>query len=127
MSPPSRGRRNAGAFAPSIKADLGAGDSVAFFGCFDEALCGVFERVLPTRLATLLPVLAAAAGRVLEGAVLGDVAGFRADVLTEGAFGNFLRVFLGIRLPFVVFGRSIIGLLRALPLQAGIGSCAGQL
>jgi hypothetical protein len=61
------------------------------------------------------------------------VAGFLADVfdaarvaLPGADLGDFLRVFLDIRLPFVAFGGSIIGLLRALSWQAGIGPSAGQ-
>jgi hypothetical protein len=43
-------------------------------------------------------------------------------VLPAGDLGDFLRVFLDIRLPFVAFRGSIIEVLR----QAGIGSTAGQ-
>jgi hypothetical protein len=40
--------------------------------------------------------------------------------------GDFLRVFLDIRLPFVAFGGSIMELLRVLPRKAGFESAAGQ-
>jgi hypothetical protein len=40
--------------------------------------------------------------------------------------GDFLRVFLDIRLPFVAFGGSIMEVLRVLSRQAGIEPAAGQ-
>ena len=49
-------------------------------------------------------------------------AGFEAGVL-----GDFLRVFLDIRLPFVAFGGSIMGVLRGLSRDAGTGPAAGQI
>jgi hypothetical protein len=50
----------------------------------------------------------------------------RAGVPT-GALGDFLRVFLDIRLPFVAFGGSIMGVLRVLSRDAGTSPAAGQI
>jgi hypothetical protein len=65
------------------------------------------------------------AGRVFEGERFADVAGFARAVLRAGVFGDFLRVFLDIRLPFVAFGGSIMGILRVLSRQVA-SSAAGQ-
>ena len=61
-------------------------------------------------------------------------AGFLADVLEAagtaflaGVLGDFLRVFLDIRLPFVAFGGSIMGILRVLFWQNGFEPTAGQI
>jgi hypothetical protein len=40
--------------------------------------------------------------------------------------GDFLRVFLDIRLPFVAFGGSIMGYCGVFSRQAGTGPAAGQ-
>jgi hypothetical protein len=73
-----------------------------------------------------LPDLFAAARRVFDGGVLADVADRVRTAFPEDALGDFLRVFLDIRLPFVAFGRSTIRELRALSRQAGIEPAAGQ-
>jgi hypothetical protein len=44
----------------------------------------------------------------------------------ERDLGDFLRVFLDIRLPFVAFAGSTNGVLRPLPRHAGIKPTAGQ-
>jgi hypothetical protein len=86
----------------------------------------------PSCFLALLAGLLAAALRVLLAAVLADVAGLARAAFPEGVFafpedvfpadglatvledllGDFLRVFLDIRLPFVAFGGSIIRVLR---------------
>ena len=58
--------------------------------------------------------------------VLADVADSPRAILPEDALAVFLRVFLDIRLPFVAFGGSIIGVLRVAR-RAGIGPAAGQI
>jgi hypothetical protein len=175
--PPSRGRLNAGAFAPSAKGKAGTdrtADSAGFsagsllgvrcltagfsaegllrtecptagfaavfvgfaavfdvlmgrgadfpglgdFNFFDGALCDAFAVALPVCLFFVLLVLAAVAPRVFEGAVFADLADL-ARVALEG-LGDFLRVFLDIRLPFVAFRGSIIELSR----QVGIEQTA---
>src|SRR4051794_7148283 len=81
VSPPSRGSRKAGAFAPSARADAGAPD----FNCFDGALCDSFAAVFAGRLAALLPDLLAATFRVFA-------AGFWADVPEVGGPPSWRRV-----------------------------------
>jgi hypothetical protein len=70
--------------------------------------------------------LAAAALRVFEGGVFADVIDWVRAAFLGAALGDFLRVFLDIRLPFVAFGGSTMGVLRALSWQAGIKPAAGQ-
>jgi hypothetical protein len=98
---------------------------------FEGALCDALaEAVLPDDLLAALPDFFAAALRVFAAGVLTDVLADLPD-LARAAFGgeglgDFLRVFLDIRLPFVAFGGSIIGVLRVLSGQAGFGPTAGQ-
>ena len=161
VPPPSRGRLNAGAFAPSVKGPetgaegvgRGAGDPPALstgsfrtgattrlaaaafgaaiageadfsglddFNFFDGALCDAFAVGLPVcfffvLLPDLVVVLAAVALRAFEDA-FADLAGRARIVFPAAGLGDFLRVFLDIRLPFVAFRGSTIGVLR----QAGI-------
>jgi hypothetical protein len=164
--PPSRGRRKAGALAPSANTDLrGAGASafptggflagaspvsgfaaVAFdpaaipgadalgaevlgpgdFNCFDGALCDTLGAALPACLFVFLADVIAVARRFFEGAVFADVLDGARAAFPEDALGDFLRVFLDIRLPFVAFGGSTIEVLRVLSRQAGIKPTAGQ-
>jgi hypothetical protein len=70
--------------------------------------------------------LFAAARRVFAGGVLAEVTDGVRAAFPEDVLGDFLRVFLDIRLPFVAFGGSTIGELRVLSPQAGIESAAGQ-
>jgi hypothetical protein len=72
--------------------DVALCDAVA--GFLSDFLAGVFAAVRP------VPVLD----------FLADVF----DAFLEGVLGDFLRVFLDIRLPFVAFSGSIIALLRVL-------------
>jgi hypothetical protein len=105
----------------------GAGVAAAF-NFFDAGLCEAIA-ALPAGFLTA----ALAADR------LAPLPGFLADVLAAFAgpvLGDFLRVFLDIRLPFVAFSRSIIAALRVpcwnLPRWANLttseygynGSCA---
>ena len=86
-------------------AGLGADFSdAAAFNFFDGALCDAVAGCLTDFLADVF-----AAVRVAP------APDFFADVLAaclEGVLGDFLRVFLDIRLPFVAFSGSIIALLR---------------
>ena len=161
MLPPSRGRRKAGALAPSAKAGLRAAGASAFpasgfpaagfpargfaavgfdpvvvpaadalgpsdFNSFDGALCDVLGVAFPACLLLFLADVLAVARRFFEGAGFADGLDRAGAAFPEDALGDFLRVFLDIRLPFVAFGGSIIGLLRVLSWQTGIGSTAGQ-
>jgi hypothetical protein len=159
--PPSRGRRKAGALAPSANADLRGADASAFptsgflagaspasgfavvafdpavvfgadalgpgdFNCFDGALCDVLGVAFPACLFVFLADVIAVARRFFEGAVFADVFDGARAAFPEDALGDFLRVFLDIRLPFVAFGGSTIEVLRVLSRQAGIKPTAGQ-
>ena len=168
MLPPSRGRLNAGAFAPSAKGtesgtetgaegvERGAGDAPALstgsfltddrvpapvlaapvlaatalgaaiagesdfsglFNFFDGALCDAFAVGVPVRLFfVFLPDLVAVALRAFEGAAFAGIADRVRIAFPAAGLEDFLRVFLDIRLPFVAFRGSIIGVLR----QTGI-------
>jgi hypothetical protein len=58
--------------------------------------------------AAFLPGFPAFAGRDCSRGALADLADAARAVLRGAAFGDFLRVFLDIRLPFVAFGGSIM-------------------
>src|SRR6187549_1752844 len=156
LPPPSRGRLNAGAVAPSTSsvatsgladtAGLGGTDRSGFINCLAVGLCdaladvvlavlsGLLTAALAADLATLLATLAAgflADVVPLRRAALPAVfatAGFRAGALRLLGAGleDFLRVFLDIRLPFVAFRRSTIRVLRVSPLTVGFAPAAGQ-
>jgi hypothetical protein len=86
------------------------------FNFFDGALCDAFAVGLPgCFFFALSPDLAAVALRAFEGA-FAVLAGRARIVFPAAGLGDFLRVFLDIRLPFVAFRGSTIGVLR----QAGI-------
>src|SRR5882757_2020698 len=84
--PPSRGRSNGGAVWPSLR--TGVGVVFAAATAFDEDF---FTE-------TVLDVFKVARPAVLAAALRGFLEGFE---------GDFLRVFLDIRLPFVAFGGSL--------------------
>ena len=162
MSPPSRGRRKAGAHAPSINAGLaGAAASiflptvffradgfagsafatVAFdraaargakslrlddFNGFDAAFCDAFDEALRSCLLAEWPGRPAVGGGVFEDGVFADLIDWPRAGLPEERWGDFLRVFLDIRLPFVAFGGSIMGPLQVLSWQGGTEPVAGQ-
>jgi len=75
------------------------------FNRFDVALCDV----PPARF---VPDVVAAFGRALGATVLEPFDDFAATLRFGAALGDFLRDFLDIRLPFVAFGGSIVGVLR---------------
>jgi hypothetical protein len=94
------------------------------FNCFDGAKCDAFGEALRGRLPALLVDLLAA-GRIFEGGVFANLidglrAGWPDDVL-----GDFLRVFLDIRLPFVAFSGSIMGYCGVFSRRAGTEPAAG--
>src|SRR5215475_4336125 len=122
MPPPSRGRLNGGAMAPSASAwnlswDFSTGELVlrgvllaaeeADFNRFDAALCDA-------RSERFVSDVLAAFGRALGPAALEPFDDFAATLRFRAALGDFLRDFLDIRLPFVAFGGSIIGVLRGI-------------
>ena len=91
------------------RATVGRGD----FNPFDGVFCDAFGAALPACLFGFLADLLAVAGRVFAAAgVLADTAVPARAAFPMGGFGDFLRVFLDIRLPFVAFAGSIIGVLR---------------
>jgi hypothetical protein len=96
------------------------------FNALDGAVCDAFRGVVLRALGGLAafvpPVFAARAFVAFGERTLADLA--VAD-LPEG-LGDFLRVFLDIRLPFDAFGGSINGLLRVLPGDLGFALVAGQ-
>ena len=120
MLPPSRGKWKAGAFAPATStddspvdargaetfADAGplAGD-LDDLNRFDAALCEAFA-------VALLPDLTVAERLLFACFVFAETVDGRRAGLPGGVLGDFLRVFLDIRLPFVAFGGSIIRLLQ---------------
>ena len=98
---------------------------------FDGALCDAFAEAFPGCLLAPLADFSAAVLRVFADGVFAELAADFLD-LARAAFptellGDFLRVFLDIRLPFVAFGGSIIGIVRMLSGDAGIGPAAGQI
>jgi hypothetical protein len=96
------------------------------FNCFDGALCDVLGLAFPARLFAFLADVRAVARRFFEDAFFADVFDRAWAAFPEDALGDFLRVFLDIRLPFVAFGGSTIEVLRGLSQQAGIKPTAGQ-
>jgi hypothetical protein len=100
------------------------------FNGLEGALCEapgvVFAGFLFAFLLAFLPDFVVAARRVLEGGVLADLTDPARVAFPEAALGDFLRVFLDIRLPFVAFGGSTSEPLRGLSRQAGLESAAGQ-
>jgi hypothetical protein len=81
----------------------------AGFNGFDGNWCDAFAVAVADRLLGVRAGFFTAAKRFLAAGVLLDVAA----AFPEDVFGDFLRVFLDIRLPFVAFGGSIIRLLQA--------------
>jgi hypothetical protein len=96
------------------------------FNGFDGALCDVGRVAFAVCLLVVLPDLAAAFGLFFEAGVFADVCDRARVVFPVAGSGDFLRVFLDIRLPFVAFGGSIIGAIAVLSGQAGIEPAAGQ-
>jgi hypothetical protein len=82
---------------------------------FDGALCDARAVAFAVRLSALLADFFAVALRAFAAGVLAELFDWARVAFPAEDLGDFLRVFLDIRLPFVAFGRSIIGLLRALP------------
>jgi hypothetical protein len=118
----SRFRTGALDDAAAAAADFaGAGE----FNGFDEAFCEAFELLLLGCLAAFLLALPAA-WRAFEAGFFAEVDDFARAVLRGAGLEDFLRGFLDIRLPFVAFGGSIMGLLRVLSQRAGIELAAGQ-
>ena len=96
----------------------------ADFNGFDGSLCDPAETELPACPIFVFLLVLLAAG---PPDCAGDPSGFGRNEagadFPDGDFGDFLRVFLDIRLPFVAFRGSIIEVLR----QTGIRSTAGQI
>jgi len=142
MLPPSRGKRNEGAVAPSARTDRAAADAPNFpgeefealvfdavavpdfamltdFNALDAGLCDPLETDVPAcLLVVLLLDLVATGSRDFEDGFFAVVREGARLVFSVGDLGDFLRVFLDIRLPFVAFRGTINEVLR----QAGIRS-----
>jgi len=84
----------------------GGGD----FNFLDGALCDARAAAFPCRLLAVLADFFAVVLRVLAAGVLADDFDGARVAFPEGVLGDFLRVFLDIRLPFVAFGGSIMGI-----------------
>jgi hypothetical protein len=87
------------------------------FNGFDGAVCDVPERAFSAFRVASSSDFMADARRVFEGGFFAAVfdgtrVAFRADSL-----GDFFRVFLDIRLPFVAFSGSIMGYCGVLPIE----------
>jgi hypothetical protein len=129
VPPPSRGKWNAGASAPSTRRWCSTVADPARRGAvpaasgdlnrFDAALCDVAAAAV---LDDFLDDLRAAAPGIFALFVFARAADFDLDfrLAVPPAFragevlGDFLRDFLDIRLPFVAFGGSIMDILRIL-------------
>jgi hypothetical protein len=116
--------------APSAKACFPAADFVADAAArgrlaaalnrFDAALCdgeaaGFFAAFLRAFLAAFLAAFLGACRPVVPALLLPVVADFAPAGRPDAGLEDFLRDFLDIRLPFVAFGGSIIGVLRSCP------------
>jgi hypothetical protein len=115
----------------AVAFDSAAGRSVdspgpGDFNFFEGALCDAFAAAFPGFLAARLADFFAVALRVFAAGFLVDAFDGARVAFPERDLGDFLRVFLDIRLPFVAFGGSTIRVLRALSWQAGIVPNAGQ-
>src|SRR5258708_110197 len=110
----------AGVFAAEI---LGAGGlEPADFNAFEGAFCDAVRVASPVFFVAFLVDSLALTCRLLVLCVFADFADCARAAFPEAAFcgaalGDFLRVFLDIRLPFVAFGGSIMGY---------CGSCLGE-
>jgi hypothetical protein len=89
-------------------------------------LCEAPEPAFSGCLVAFLLDLLAVVCRAFDGDIFADVAGFARAALRADVLGDFLRVFLDIRLPFVAFSGSIMGVLRALSRHQLVSPTAGQ-
>ena len=80
-------------------------------------MCEAPEVVFPDCLVALLPGFFADARLIVEGCFFVAAFDRARGALREDGLGDFMRVFLDIRLPFVAFGGSIMGVLRVLSRQ----------
>ena len=94
---------------------LRAAGALVFFNCFEGALWDAPLGVVAGCLVAFLPDSLGAARRVLEGGFIADVTERARDAFPEAGLGDFLRVFLDIRLPFVAFGGSTMTIAGLVP------------
>jgi hypothetical protein len=92
-------------------------DRPAGFNGFDGAVCDVPEGVLAGLLVALRSAFRAGVGRVFEGGFFAAVFDRARVAFPVDSLGDFLRVFLDIRLPFVAFGGSIMGYCGSCPVE----------
>jgi len=98
------------------------------FNCFDGALCDVLGAAFPACLLFFLADVLAVARRFFEGADFADVFEGARAAFPEDALGDFLRVFLDIRLPFVAFGGSTMeGIAGLVPASRNRADCWASL
>jgi hypothetical protein len=87
------------------------------FNGFDGAMGDVPEGVFPGFLVAFRIGFLAEVGWAFEGGIFADFLDAARGAFAAAGLRDLLRVFLDIRLPFVAFGRSIMGC---------CGSCPGQ-
>jgi len=123
MPPPSRGKLNGGALAPSVRGcafstdelllrEVGEAAEEGDFNLFDAALCDVSADPFLVDLLAVGRVLVVVLALILVTEALEAFEDFAFCGRREDVLGDFLRDFLDIRLPFVAFGGSIITVLR---------------
>ena len=122
MPPPSRGRWNDGALAPSTRCEVFSTDELLLRGFDGEAGAGDFNRFD----AALCDVRRALFDAFFTTLVLEAFDDFATGRPPGEALGDFLRDFLDIRLPFVAFGGSIIRVLQTLAAAADSGPWLGK-
>jgi hypothetical protein len=113
-------RDSRGRFRGRFEADSFGLDDLNFF---DGAACDAAEVAPGALFRAFLPAFFVTRVAFTAG-FFADFAGWPRAALRAGVLGDFLRVFLDIRLPFVAFGGSTIGVLRG---QDGIEPTAGQI
>jgi hypothetical protein len=101
------------------------------FNGFDGAVCdGPEDIVFPGFSVALrsdfLADFLADAARVFEDGFFAAVFDGMRVAFAAGSLGDFFCVFLDIRLPFVAFGRSIMGYCGSCPTEPWLKSVAGQ-
>src|SRR5215469_16026233 len=114
IPPPSRGKRNAGGFAPSISCGDLPADNSGFATAAVLAVNGFRAALCDDREICFFTDLRSERLRVLPRFALACAGGLAPAPLRNADLEDFLRDFLDIRLPFVAFGGSIIGVLRGL-------------
>jgi hypothetical protein len=98
----------------------------AGFNGFDGALCDVLNDALSVFPVAFSLDFPADGERVFADGFFAVVFAAARVAFAVDGLGDFLRVFLDIRLPFVAFGRSIMGYCGSCPVGRSFESVAGQ-